>query len=375
MSNEKPLSSDEELAENAIMNMSVSERKYIEKDRDVEIAVKSIIIDALQEARKQAKTDGSKEQAFSIIEDIKKITGCESNDSLDIVESVEKYVKTVELQGNENVSFVKKINELEKQLKEASSETKEDFEHEKIITEFADDSTERLMKEIENLKQRLKEYEPILCKNCGKDIVYDEEKPLDEKIKNKRAFIIQNLDCSENHLDELIKLVAENAGKVIDRIEKTPQIEVDESAKEDIKKMMDWSEDDWNKNTITKQDAEIVEKVLNKTGFSKKNDFNTGELLAINEAILEAISETRKQAEAEKKISYVYDKNSFEKILELKKQFEEAERKTAELLKDIEKEQISNSMSITPNADRIEIIIMEKNWKKLKEKYGEKTQA
>jgi len=42
-----------------------------------------------------------------------------------------------------------------------------------------------------------------------------QEKPLDEKIKNKRAFIIQNLDCSENHLDELIRLVAEHTEKIV----------------------------------------------------------------------------------------------------------------------------------------------------------------
>ena len=236
MSNEKPLS-DEEIVEriyeehlnnNKVLVTAFSEleayldqKKHSESSKiaffnDIISEMKKAISATISESRKQfkAKTDGSKEQAFSIIEDIKKITGCESNDSLDIVESVEKYVKTVELQGNENVSFVRKIRELEqhlqdaekyikehqdfwakqdkyvnelkeaedkiisreelenlnriqheeierlqKQLKEASSETKEDFEHEKIITEFADDSTKRLMKEIENLKQQLKESE------------------------------------------------------------------------------------------------------------------------------------------------------------------------------------------------------------------------
>jgi len=115
-----------------IMHKAISDMQ----DLMVEKEQQNMKIERLEKQLKEASSDGSKEQAYMIIEDIKKITGCESNDSLDIVESVEKFVKTVELQGNENVSFIRKIRELKQQLKESEGKILERVldEVEDIIT-------------------------------------------------------------------------------------------------------------------------------------------------------------------------------------------------------------------------------------------------
>lgn len=114
---EKTLS-DEEILNRAMISLNGEIYADTEKkSRKMGNAVRKAIKDAISEARKQAI-----EEKKNIINSL-----VEKNGSL----------------HNENIVFKDKIENLEKQLKEAKEELKEETEMQELSCEFADDSTKK----------------------------------------------------------------------------------------------------------------------------------------------------------------------------------------------------------------------------------------